>query len=115
MPPVYENFGWGKRPDGTYKGPGFASGYSDLGDVITEMSAGPKDALYPMVYQGITPWEILMLQDAPYAPYRNWSPDLRAIDDWALYQASLRSMQGKSPFWQPDDGDSGINYVPWPR
>lgn len=72
----YPDFNLGQRPDGTHKGPGFAMGYSDLGDLITEMSAGPPDALYPMVYQGITPWEMLMTQDAPYVPYENWNPTL---------------------------------------
>lgn len=111
MPPVYENFGWGLRPDGAHKGPGFAAGLTDLGEVITEMSAGPNDALYPLVYQGITPWEVLMLQDAPYIPYSQWSSDLRAINDWALYQASLRNMAGKPPFWQSFDGDAGAPYT----
>lgn len=109
------NWGWGLRKDNTFKGPGFAADITDDGSYITEMSAGPKDALYPSVYQGILPWEILMLRDAPYTPYQNWSPELRAIDAWALYQGSLRKMVGQSPFWQPADGASGVNFEPWPR
>lgn len=112
MPTYYPDFNLGQRIDGTFKGPGFATATSDMGDLITEMSAGPPDANYPMVYKGITPWEMLFLQDAPFTPYQQWSPELHQINDWALYQASLRNMSGQPLFWQPSDGMPGLNYTP---
>lgn len=55
---TYPDFSYGQRPDGTNKGPGFAAQILPDGSVMTEYSLGPVGALYPAVYQGITPWDM---------------------------------------------------------
>lgn len=60
---TYPDFGYGQRPDGTNKGPGFAAQILHDGAVMTEYSLGPAGALYPAVYQGITPWDMETLSN----------------------------------------------------
>lgn len=109
MPPVYENFDLGQRLDGTYKGPGFASATLPDGSVMTELSLGPAESLYPAVYQDITPWDLQTLVNVGTYGY----DPLQGEVFQRAYEASLlRAVQGLPPFWQPSDGWTGLNYTP---
>lgn len=116
----YPDYGFGQRPDGTNKGPGFAGDYSN-GQMITELSLGPANALYPAVYQGIMPWEMQTLVDASQFTPRNnmpgiiMNPQVRQVFDNAYVGSLMRAMQGLPPFWQPQDGPPGINFMPYYR
>ena len=103
---TYPDFGYGQRPDGTNKGPGFAAQILPDGAVMTEYSLGPAGALYPAVYQGITPWDMETLSNVYQYGY-----------DRAYQSSLLRAMQGQPPFWTPADGmpgtvQIGAGYMP---
>lgn len=111
---VYEDFGLGQRLDGTPKGPGFAVGFLPDHSVMTEYSAGGGNAglLYPLVYQGITPWDMqTLVNDAQYG----YDPLFNHVAQGAYLQAIVRMGQGLPPFWQPQDGYTGLNFTPHNR
>lgn len=121
--PVYTDFGLGRRWDGTYdaagnpnmagdyKGPGFAATVLPDNSVMTEYAAGGGDAgmTYPLVYQGITPWDMQTLVN--HAQY-GYDPLFEQVANGAYLQAIVRAGQGLPPFWQPQDGSPGLNYTP---
>lgn len=107
----YPNFNLGQRIDGTYKGPGFAAMLLPDRSVMTEYSAGGGNAgmFYPLVYQGITPWDMQTLaNDAQYG----YDPLMPQVAQSAYLQAIVRAGQGLPPFWQTQDGYTGLNYTP---
>lgn len=115
----YPDYGFGRRLDGTNKGPGFASIDLPDGSVMTEFGAGdmrypnPFGALYPTVYEGITPWDLETL--AEVATY-GWDPLQEEVFDRAYETAAIRSGQGKPPFWtEGEPTQSYINYTPYWR
>lgn len=115
----YPDYGFGRRLDGTNKGPGFASIDLPDGSVMTEFSAGdmrypnPFGALYPTVYEGITPWDLETL--AEVATY-GYSPLQEEVFARAYETAVIRSGQGKPPFWtEGEPTQSYINYTPYRR
>lgn len=100
MREVYPNYGFGMRIDGTFKGPGFSWAPLPGGGLLTEVSAGTPDQLYPLVYEGISPVEMMTLADL--MSY-GWA-DPMVMDRIAgnAYNAMLdRAMQGKPAFWSP--------------
>lgn len=104
----YPDYGFGLRIDGTFKGPGFAQGIAPDGSVVTEYSAGPVDALYPLMYDGIAanPVQYRAVVDAaggvPVDPAL-----MREVNNSALDAAVRRAMQGKPAFWHPEYDDVG--------
>lgn len=107
----YSDFQLGKRIDGNNKGPGFAAMLLPDQSVMTEYSAGGSGAgmFYPLVYQGITPWDMqTLVNDATYG----YDPLLPDVASSAYLQAIVRAGQGLPPFWQPQDGYTGLNYTP---
>lgn len=115
---MYPDYGYGPRPDGTMKGPGFASMTMPNGGVMTEFSAGPEDGLYPLVYDGITlPEAMTLRREAMYGnadPYSMWR-----INENAHAAAATRQAQGlpvfyspmyDAPRWRMHVGDDGLSY-----
>lgn len=99
-----------QRLDYTVKGPGFDAQYLPDGSVMTEFSAGdPRYGvpLYPTVYQGITPWDMLTLSNVANYGY---DPLQEEVFQRAGEVASQRIANGQSPFWTPADGSSGIQW-----
>lgn len=109
---TYENFNLGTRVDGTYKGPGFAAIDTPYTGLMTEYSLGPTDTNYPMIFKGISPIELMAVENSTYTPEAYWDNNIWNVVDWATYLASLRKMQGLPMFWQPSDGAAGLNYIP---
>lgn len=99
------------RLDGTPKGPGFASATLPDGSVITEMSLGhpATGAFFPMVYEGITPWDMQTVQNMAQYGY---DPLQYEVMDRAYTQYLVRAMMGLPAFWTPADGMSGLQYTP---
>lgn len=108
--PFAYGFEFDQRLDGTPKGPGFATQTLPDGSVMTEYSAGGNgDMLYPLVYQGIMPWEMQTLaNDAQYG----YDPLFDDVAQAAYLQAIVRAGQGLSPFWQMGEPMTGLNYTP---
>lgn len=113
----YPDYGLGQRLDGTNKGPGFASAELPDGSVMTEFGAGdmrypnPFGALYPTVYEGITPWDLQTL--AHVATY-GWDPLQEDVFDRAYEAAVVRAGEGKLPFWTAGEPtQSQISYMPY--
>lgn len=120
----YPNYNFGERLDGSLKGPGFA--YIEFPDgFASEYSAGPGDdiypGLYPTIYEGITPWDLETIRrDMTYGyqrklPDGSWQflgndPLMQEVRERAQEQALVRAMQGKPPFWTPEDAYTGIPY-----
>lgn len=118
--PVYDDFGWGRRWDGTYdssgapnmvgdyKGPGFAGGFMSDGSAITEYAAGGAGGVpqFPLVYQGIMPWEMRTIVND--AAYPGSDPVISGVEEAAYLEAIVRAGQGLPSFWQPTDGEAGI-------
>lgn len=52
----YPDYGFGRRLDGTNKGPGFASIDLPDGSVMTEFGAG--DMRYPNPFGGVVPYSL---------------------------------------------------------
>ena len=103
-----QGYDFGYRIDGTPKGPGFAAQTLPGGSVMTELSLGTPEFLYPAVYKGITPEDMSVL----YAVAANGShPDEFAVYGRAYDAALLRAMRGLSPFWTPADGVSGMEML----
>ena len=103
-----QGYDFGDRIDGTPKGPGFAAQTLPGGSVMTELSLGTPEFLYPAVYKGITPEDMSVL----YAVAANGShPDEFAVHGRAYDAALLRAMRGLSPFWTPADGVSGMEML----
>lgn len=103
-----QGYDFGDRIDGTPKGPGFAAQTLPGGSVMTELSLGTPEFLYPAVYKGITPEDMSVL----YAVAANGShPDEFAVYGRAYDAALLRAMRGLSPFWTPADGVSGMEML----
>lgn len=103
-----QGYDFGNRIDGTPKGPGFAAQTLPGGSVMTELSLGTPEFLYPAVYKGITPEDMSVL----YAVAANGShPDEFAVYGRAYNAALLRAMRGLSPFWTPADGVSGMEML----
>lgn len=114
--PVFEDFGFGQRLDGTNKGPGFAAIHWPDGSISTEISMGPNGE-YPLIYNGITPWDLQTINDAMQFTPRSgmWpilpDPRMEVVYDNA-YEAYLnRLAQGTTPYWQSNDGYPGMNYI----
>ena len=101
---TYPDFGYGQRPDGTNKGPGFAAQILPDGSVMTEYSLGPVGALYPAVYQDITPWDMQTLSNVYQYGY---DPLQWEVFDRAYQSSLLRAMQGQPAFWTSADGTPG--------
>lgn len=132
------NFGWGKRHDGsgTYKGPGFMSGRTPDGSVVTEWSGDMPTRngimAYPTVYHDITPWDFTTIMNAvsptdfgmtlrrppnppeDYRPqYRSTDPLLPEVSDRAYEAALVRLMMGLSPYimdGEPTQSDALYHY-----
>lgn len=106
----YPNYNFGERTDGSLKGPGFA--YIEFPDgFASEYSAGPGadiyPGLYPTIYEGITPWDLETIRrDMTYG----YDPLMQEVRERAQEQALVRAMQGKPPFWTPEDAYTGIPY-----
>lgn len=109
--PFAYGFEFDPRPDGTAKGPGFATQTLPDNSVMTEYSAGGANGipLYPLMYQGINPWEMQTLaNDAQYG----YDPLFEDVAQAAYLQAIVRAGQGLSPFWTMNDPITGLNYTP---
>lgn len=130
--PEYANFGLGRRWNGAfdvngqpnmtgdYKGPGFASmlvpeNYGIGFSPVTEYSAGGGNTglHYPLVYQGIMPWEMQTI--ANDIAYPGSDPAIADVAHGAYLQAIVRIGQGLPAFWQPQDGYTGLNFTPYNR
>lgn len=99
---TYPDSGCGQRPDGTDKGPGFASRILPDGSVMTEYSPGPVGALCPAVYLGIC-----------RRVYQYGCDPLQwEVFDRAYQSSLLRAMQGQPPFWTPGTVRTGAGYMP---
>lgn len=93
------DYGFGQRPDLSYKGPGFAQTLSSDGDYITEFSAGEAPWLYPLVYPGISPQHldtVRQLASGVQPPNPLMPGDLNAT---ALIEAMRRAQAGLPLFW----------------
>ena len=104
----YPDYGFGLRIDGTFKGPGFAQGIAPDGSVVTEWSAGPPDALYPLMYEGIAS------NPAHYQAVVNDAGGvavppalMQEVYGSALDAAVRRAAQGKPAFWHPEYDNVG--------
>lgn len=99
----YPDYGFGLRMDGTFKGPGFAQGVAADGSMVTEWSAGPPGALYPLMYEGIASNPAhyrAVVDDAGGVPV---DPALmQEVYASALDAAVRRAMEGKPAFWHPE-------------
>lgn len=103
-----QGYDFGDRIDGTPKGPGFAAQTLPGGSVMTELSLGTPEFLYPAVYKGITPEDMSVLYTVAT---KGSHPDEFAVYDRAYDAALLRAMRGLSPFWTPADGVSGMEML----
>lgn len=122
------DFGWGERRDGTQKGPGFASGRTPDGSVVTEwageMPVRGGIMAYPTVYHDITPWDFTTIMNA-VAPTDfgmtrrsdnravSADPLLPEVFDRAYEAALVRLMMGLSPFLmdgEPTQSDAQYHY-----
>lgn len=124
------NFGWGKRHDGsgTYKGPGFMSGRTPDGSVVTEWSGDMPTRngimAYPTVYHDITPWDFTTIMNAvsptDFGMTRrsdgravSTDPLLPEVDARAYEAALVRLMMGLSPYimdGEPTQSDALYHY-----
>lgn len=108
----YPDYGFGRRLDGTFKGPGFAQGIASDGSVVTEWSAGPPDMQYPLMYEGIASNPVhyrAVVDDASGRPVS--SATMQEVYHSALDAAIRRALGGKPAFWHPDfDGPSVMSY-----
>ena len=95
------DYGFGPRMDGTNKGLGFASFTLPGGSFGSELSNGTEDFMYPLVYQGLSPYELASITDA--AAGRPAPAVMRQIDERAFQSALSRASRGLSPFWQPGE------------
>lgn len=102
------DYGFGQRPDGSFKGPGFAAQTLPGGDIMTEWSLGPPQELYPAVYPGITPWDMQTLANVAIYGY---DPQANEVYDRAYEASLLRAMQGLPAFYTPQDGQPGTNMM----
>lgn len=101
------DYGFGQRPDLSYKGPGFAQMLTPEGDYITGFSAGEAPWLYPLVYPGITPQHRETVQQlATGQPVPN--PLMpRDLNGTALLAAMRRAQAGLPLFWT-----EGVDQLP---
>lgn len=94
------DYGFGQRPDLSYKGPGFYQMQTPGGSYVTELSTDDGGFWHPLVYPGIE-WN-QSHRDAAYS-MASGAP----VDEWArrdLYGTSLlaamqRARGGLSPYW----------------
>lgn len=94
------DYGFGPRMDGTNKGMGFASFVLPDGTFGSERANGDADFLYPVVYPGVSPYELAAIIDDASG---NTRPVMRQIDERAFQSALSRASRGLSPFWQPGE------------
>lgn len=100
-----KDYGYGKRPDGSFKGPGFLGPLRRPdGDVMTEYSIGVKlDGKETDI-----PTLVPTLSDAELNALLKAKPGERIPDSIvkkAVDHARKRMADGKSPFFGPDDED----------
>lgn len=103
MFPKEKDYGYGKRPDGTFKGPGFLGPLKRPdGGVMTEYSVGVeidgKQMDIPTLVPSLTKKELdllLRIKDGERIP--------DSIIDKAVKHAEERLKQGKGAFFGPDD------------
>ena len=102
--------GWGLRPDNTEKGNGFAWSRLPNNEVVTELSAGPDNKLYPLVYEGITPWDMQTVRNVAMYGY---DPLIDEVNKRAYTQSLIREMRGLAPFATLlEQLNSGVPYTP---
>jgi hypothetical protein len=79
------------------------------GDIVTELSLGTLDNLFPAVYENIPPWDLATLMNV--AEY-GYDPLQYEVFDRAYEQSLVRQMLGLSPFWMPHEPLTGLAYRP---
>lgn len=97
-----KDYGYGTRPDGTFKGPGFLGVLKRPdGDISTELSIGiemnGEEVEMPTLVPTLTKEEVDHLL--------NGGEPTEAIIDKAVDHAEKRIKEGKSPFYGADDED----------
>ena len=114
---AYQDYGFGERPDGTNKGPGFLSiplppkwhGGRFVEDTASELSVpsrpGSPFSHEPLVYEGITPWDAERIREAwsSYSAPMSY-PGMREVLLNADGAALNRAMRGLPPYWTEADG-----------
>lgn len=113
-PPVNDSwrgkdYGYGQRPDGSHKGPGFLGELKRPdGGISTELSVGVnidgKERDIPLIVPTLSKKQLDALLSVPdgVAPW-DAIKDYNAIEQKAIEHAQQRIQEGKSPFYGADD------------
>ena len=125
---AYQDYGFGTRPDGTNKGPGFLSiplppvwkgrgwGSRTASELSIDSRPGSPFSHEPLVYEGITPWDAELIREAESSFSQPMAyPGMRQVIDAADGAALNRAMRGLPPYWTEADGELPYQFTYSPR
>ena len=125
---AYQDYGFGTRPDGTNKGPGFLSiplppvwkgrgwGSQTASELSIDSRPGSPFSHEPLVYEGITPWDAELIHEAESSFSHPMAyPGMRQVIDAADGAALNRAMRGLPPYWTEADGELPYQFTYSPR